>query len=375
MSELHEIRKPEESKGEPLLSICIPTYNRAAFLRVMLQALLPQVRECAEQVEVWVLDNASTDETQLVLEESRVLGPFAVHRQTTNVGPARNIIQGPTELARGEYCWVLGDHNLLRPKALRRVLKFIDSHRSYAAIYVNFRCATFPSHWPETADSGYDGVFSYLGNPELTTPQVDRWTDLLRPSSAACTQNYVHIARTSVWRTYWQGRTTSPDYTNALTTYPHTVTLLQSVGHLPAAVLMDPAITIFNGAQSWGNPETRFRVYFLGFTDLLRQLPKYGVSQMLVRELSRDFFSIEAKRVVRDAYQRLGRAGTLRLVLRFALRDWHSLSIFAVTLPAGLAPTLCEALEFAWHKIRNYRHSYFYNMRPARWLRSRGWLD
>ena len=355
----------------PLLSICIPTYNRARFLRVMLQALLPQVQECAEQVEVWVLDNASNAETQQVLDESRKLGRFEVYRQTINVGPTRNIVQGPAELARGRYSWVLGDHNLLRPNALRKVLQFIEGHSSFDAIYVNFRCATFPTHWPETANSGYDGNFAYLGNYELTSERVEKWTDLLRPQSAACTQNYVHIAKTSIWRSYWQGRSTGPDYTNALTTYPHTVTLLHSVGHLPAAVITEPAITIFNGAQSWGNPETRLRVYLLGFTDFLRQLRAYDLPKLQIKELRETFFKLQATRVVHNAYSSLGRKKTLTLVLLFALKNWQVLLILAATLPEGFAPATCRGVKAAWNSLTDYHRWYVYNFRPARWLRSR----
>jgi glycosyltransferase involved in cell wall biosynthesis len=360
-----------QQNSSPLLSICIPTYNRAGFLRVMLQALLPQVRECAEQVEVWVLDNASTDATQLVLEESRVLGPFAVHRQTSNIGPTRNIIQGSTELARGEYCWVLGDHNLLRPKALQRVLQFIHAHRSFDAIYVNFRCATFPTHWPDTATSGYDGDFAYLGNPELTSERIDRWTDLLRPYSAACTQNYVHIAKRCLWRNYWHRRTIGPDYTDALTTYPHTVTLLHSIGHLPAAVLIDPAITIFNGAQSWGNPETKFNVTFFGLADLLRDIEKMGLPGHQIAELRKHLFYPTAKTVILNLYRSRGRLHTLGMIANALNNQWPAWAVFLQTLPQGMFPRVTHRARRLLERFLRCDSWYLFNCRPARWLRNR----
>jgi len=358
----------------PLLSICIPTCNRAGFLKVMLQALLPQVREVGDEVEVWVLDNASTDGTNLILEEAGKFCPFFVHRQTENLGPTRNIVHGPSQLARGEYVWVLGDHNLLRPNALQKVLAFIRSNRSFGSMYVNFRCAAYPDHWPESAWNGYEGDFTYLGNPELSATPVDRWTDLLRPYSSACTQNYAHIVRTSVWREYWTGRSTVGDYTNAITTYPHTVTLLHSIGHLPAAVINEPMITIFNGAQSWGNPKTRFRVYFLGLTDLLSEFSKNGVPQSQLHELREFFFYKEASRLVRDAYRQLGRIKTLKLFLRCSRLNWCSFRVFLYTLPEGLFPRTVNMLQSVRRELQQYRSFYIYNFRPARWLRSRGWL-
>lgn len=190
--------------------------------------------------------------------------------------------------------WVPGDHNLLRPSAISKILLFIDAHNSYSAIYANFRCATYPDHWPDSACNGYDRSFAYLGNPELTAERGDRWTNLMRPYSAACTQNYAHIVKTSVWSQFWKERSVGPDYTDVITTYPHTVTILRCVGHLPAAVIRDPVITIFNGAQSWSNPETRFRVLFLGFTGLLKDFAACGLSESQLRELEESFFCAHA---------------------------------------------------------------------------------
>ncbi len=54
-----------DNKTTPLLSICIPTYNRAEHLEKCLEAIVNQ--ECFDnQVEVVISDNCSTDDTQTV---------------------------------------------------------------------------------------------------------------------------------------------------------------------------------------------------------------------------------------------------------------------------------------------------------------------
>ena len=55
----------QRTLAQPLLTIAIPTFNRAAQLRVLLEALEPQIAGRPE-VEVFVSDNASTDETPQV---------------------------------------------------------------------------------------------------------------------------------------------------------------------------------------------------------------------------------------------------------------------------------------------------------------------
>ncbi len=60
-----------ESMPEPMLSLCVPTYNRAGFLRGTLDRVASQVSclaaSSAGTVEVVVSDNASTDGTAEVV--------------------------------------------------------------------------------------------------------------------------------------------------------------------------------------------------------------------------------------------------------------------------------------------------------------------
>lgn len=53
----------------PFLSICIPTYNRADFLRLCLKRL-QELEGVLPDFEIIVSDNASTDHTASVLEEA-----------------------------------------------------------------------------------------------------------------------------------------------------------------------------------------------------------------------------------------------------------------------------------------------------------------
>lgn len=340
----------------------------------MLQALLPQVREVGERVEVWVLDNASTDDTAQILEESKALGPFLVFRQAENVGPTKNIVHGPVKLASGEFSWVLGDHNLLRPHALQHVLEFLRSNREYAVCYLNFLAASYPEQWPDAAIGGHAGRYNYIGNQELPGPTVQQWTQLLRPLSAACTQNYVHIIRTNVWKMYWRGRSLGPDYTSAETTYPHTITILRTVGDQPAAIMMQPVFTIFNGAQSWNSLSLRLRVYFRGLADLLKECSRIGLPRDQTRSLVLELFRPGATDLILDCYRQFGRLRTILLVLQNLGTHYECYRAALRTLPAGLFPPIVLVSRSLSQQFGQYRSSYLYNCRPARWIRSGGFF-
>jgi len=358
------------AEPQPLLSICIPTYNRAKFLRVMLQALLPQVGDCGKDVEVWILNNGSTDDTLQVLEESRSLGPFQVKNQPENIGPARNIVDGPNKLARGEYTWILGDHNLLRPKSLKYVLGRLRESQSFDVLYVNFQVAIYPDHWPEDAWGGYKGPFLYIGNPEINDGPIAHWYELLRPTSAACTQNYVHIVRTRVWRDFWRSIEISPDYSSSLTTYPHTMTLVQTRLQSQAMIISTPCFTIFHGAQSWGNPRTRIKVYFVGLCELLRTLESKDIPRSITKSLWNHFFYPESTYVVFHALENLGRIRGMLLVIQHLGLDHKGWLAFFWGLLRYYLPGIYHATTSDLNYSTTYRAWYLYNCRPVRWMRN-----
>jgi glycosyltransferase involved in cell wall biosynthesis len=90
----------------PLVTIGIPTYNRAADLQRAVGSALAQDHE---QLEVVVSDDASTDSTEAVMRSVVEREPRLRYlRQPSNLGHARNF-QAVLDAARGEYFMWLSD--------------------------------------------------------------------------------------------------------------------------------------------------------------------------------------------------------------------------------------------------------------------------
>jgi len=117
----------------PPLSICIPTYNRAGFLRECLEAFLPQVTP--HRIPINVSDNGSTDGTRDVLEEFRRRYPLLTYRsQPANLGIDRNMVE-VVSMTETPYAWLFGDDDVPEPDAVARVLRYLD--KGYKLIVVN----------------------------------------------------------------------------------------------------------------------------------------------------------------------------------------------------------------------------------------------
>lgn len=112
---------------EPLVSICIPTYNRAGKLR---QAVSIALAGKYRNIEVIISDNGSSDDTSMVGEEfaardSRV----RYFRHSKNMGPTKNF-EFARQQAKGEYFLWHSDDDYLSPEYIPSCVAALESNAS-----------------------------------------------------------------------------------------------------------------------------------------------------------------------------------------------------------------------------------------------------
>ena len=120
-----------------ILTICIPTYNRANYLNVCLQNLLPQVDKYKEDIEVIVIDNNSTDETNLIV--NKYLNDYSFlkyHINESNIGYTGNQIMAYT-LPNGFYTAFLSDDDVYLDTLIINLLTILYL-KKYSFIALNY---------------------------------------------------------------------------------------------------------------------------------------------------------------------------------------------------------------------------------------------
>lgn len=148
-----ELQESEISK--PLLTIAVPTYNRAWCLRELLPLLVDQLTD-EPRIELLISDNASSDDTPSVVGEAAAQGLRARYiRNDQNVGPDANFLQC-FEQARGKYVWLFSDDDLIVPGGLAKILKYCEA-ANYDLIWVSsYSFGEF--HMPRPLDVRNDAI-------------------------------------------------------------------------------------------------------------------------------------------------------------------------------------------------------------------------
>lgn len=138
------------------LSIAIPTYNGAETLGTTLDSLVGQLHD---EVEIIVVDNASTDATPQVVSSYQQRHPqIRYHRNADNIGADGNFNMA-VECAAGEFVWLLSDDDLLADGAIRHVLDVLQAHPDLGAVFVNW--------------SPWDSTLSHQAGPAVLDIQAD----------------------------------------------------------------------------------------------------------------------------------------------------------------------------------------------------------
>jgi len=127
---------PKRDNNGILLTIAIPTYNRAKYLDQCLDHICRQLGEYKSIIELIVSNNNSEDETETVVSKYRSNGININYvKNFKNIGADRNFAQC-FALATGKYVLILGDDDILLDGAIDRILAVLKAGE-YGLIYLN----------------------------------------------------------------------------------------------------------------------------------------------------------------------------------------------------------------------------------------------
>ena len=149
---------------EPLVSICIPTYNRANFIAKAIDSALGQTYK---NIEVIVVDNASTDNTEKIVkayDDPRL----KYVRNSENLGLFGNFNRC-IELYNGDFLHILHSDEYIEPNFTEKCIRFFEEHQNVQLTCTSYReeyndhilpYKLFPNDMIFTAPNGFKRILS-----------------------------------------------------------------------------------------------------------------------------------------------------------------------------------------------------------------------
>jgi abequosyltransferase len=160
----------------PLLSICIPTFNRSTFLQLCLTQFCKQIEAGDSTMEIIVGDNDSTDETAEIVAKFIQNGyPINYFKNDNNIGADGNVAACITKSC-GEYFWVFGDDDLLLDDQLGKITKLLST-KQFGHIYLgNY---WFVDDWKKEMPTNSKFEQSIYTDKEKYLRQINIWTTFI----------------------------------------------------------------------------------------------------------------------------------------------------------------------------------------------------
>ena len=127
-----------DNPQQKVLSLCIPTYNRAECLREQFKRLMTIQPADLDRMEIIISDNCSTDNTSQVVNEYKEKLDFVYLRNDENIGADRNFLQCFRK-ATAKYVWLLGDDDYIQTRHLNTLIDHLEKE-DYGLVQLSLNC-------------------------------------------------------------------------------------------------------------------------------------------------------------------------------------------------------------------------------------------
>jgi glycosyltransferase involved in cell wall biosynthesis len=114
--------------SHPIISVIIPAYNHALYIRSAVESVLAQTYPA---IELIIIDDGSSDETWSILQ--RFSAPNIRLLQQPNQGASATINRG-LQLAQGQYLAILNSDDTYHPERLKQAFDWLQQHPSAALV-------------------------------------------------------------------------------------------------------------------------------------------------------------------------------------------------------------------------------------------------
>lgn len=124
--------------SQPLVSLCIPTFNRSRYLESLLESLVGQLAAFPHPYEIVIADNASPDATGDVVRRFEARLPIRYIRHPQSIGCYPNVVFAMTQ-AQGRYMLYLADDDCVLGEPLAETVAAMEADPEVVITYAPWK--------------------------------------------------------------------------------------------------------------------------------------------------------------------------------------------------------------------------------------------
>jgi len=165
------------TKKEPLLSICIPTYNREKYLKRLLDSIVSQKKFTdTDDVEIIVDDGPSTDNTETMVKDYIKIywSKIKYYRNLVRIWMCPAFLEA-LDLWTWKYLWLMWSDDFMNFNALKSILKCIDKY-NFKVAYSRRKEINFWEQVEDTKGKLEISFFSWMTNFSVYLWDTNLWT-------------------------------------------------------------------------------------------------------------------------------------------------------------------------------------------------------
>jgi glycosyltransferase involved in cell wall biosynthesis len=264
----------------PLLTIGIPTYNRAVILEQLLDNIAPAAQ--ALGVEVLVSNNGSTDNTAKLLDGYKSVRKVSGRQGLGFDGNVMNLFEN----AQGKFLWLLGDDDNFDVRQLKNILALLQSHRDHGLVYLEHE-------YYEGGVAQDEGVAEKIDHYEMGSQE---YADRLLHKATLLSTNIVNMG-------YYKEIAVNPKCIDL--GWIHVHILIKMLEYLAAHERNNLYVKNKVVKQRTGNSEHTLDEFNTVFVDaFLSTLKQSGTKEISLERFKANFFRLN----VRRRFMRIGKA-------------------------------------------------------------------
>jgi glycosyltransferase involved in cell wall biosynthesis len=167
----------------PKISVIIPTFNRAKYLRECLESIFAQTSPASQII---VINDASSDNTKNICQSYG--NKIEYYEQSKQIGKP-SAINFALEKVTGDYVWIFDDDDVAFPEALERFVEPLEKNPQYGFSYSTF-------YFSDSAEDDRIGEIQF----ELKIPDLEKRGPLVPLLESNYLGGAALFARTSCYK-------------------------------------------------------------------------------------------------------------------------------------------------------------------------------